>query len=251
MNNLIALLLCFVVGFIIFIGALIAFKVKNKQKLLDFSIALALSVLLTLGFIEILPESFELISSKLSKPYSYITVFLLALFGIIVLKLLDKFVPDHSNEGKSSKKVFAHIAIVTSLAVFLHNIIEGMALYSAFIVSFKTGVIFSLGIAFHNIALGLAISTEFYESNNDKKKTLLLMFILAIATFIGAIFMLLFNIVIESNFILGIVLSITLGMILYIVFFELLMMFINSKNKRISALGFIVGILLMIITSCV
>ena len=77
------------------------------------------------------------------------------------------------------------------------------------------------------------------------------MFILAIATFIGAIFMLLFNIVMESNFILGIVLSITLGMILYIVFFELLMMFINSKNKRISALGFIVGILLMIITSCV
>lgn len=249
MNSLLTLFLCFLVGFIIFVGAIIAFKFKNKQVLLDFSIALALSVLLTLGFIEILPESLELIGSSFSSTYSYIIVFLLSLFGILILKVLDKFVPDHSNHGKGTKKVLAHIAIVTSLAVFVHNIIEGMALYSAFIVSFKTGLIFSIGIAFHNIALGLAISTQFYESNKDKKKTLFLMFLLAIATFIGAILMLLFNIIMESNLVLGIVLSITLGMILYIVFFELLMLFINSKHKKISTLGFVLGILIMIITT--
>lgn len=249
MNSLLALFLCFIVGFVIFLGALITFKVKNKQVLLDFSIALALSVLLTLVFIEILPESLELVSSSFSLTHSYIIVFLLALFGVLILKILDKFVPDHSNHGEGSKKVLAHIAIVTSLAVFIHNIIEGMALYSAFIVSFKTGLIFSVGIAFHNIALGLAISTQFYESNQNIKKTLLLMLLLAIATFVGAVFMMIFNIMMESNLILGLILSLTLGMILYIAIFELLMMFINSKNKKVSAFGFIMGIIIMVLTT--
>lgn len=248
MNNLIALISCLVVGLFILIGAIIVFKFKNKEKLLDFSIALAFSVLISLGFLEILPESLELIQKEYDKTISFIIVFILSLFGIIILKVIDKLVPHHSNQGEESKQVLVHIAIVTTLAIFIHNVIEGMALYSAFIISFKTGVVFSLGIAFHNIALGLAISNEYYESNNSKKKTLVLVLTLALATFIGAIIMLLFNVIMESSLVLGFILAVTLGMILYIVFFELLMLFLNSKNKKLSILGFTLGIFIMILT---
>lgn len=251
MNSFVSLIACLIVGMFIFIGAIIVFKVKKKEKLLDFSIALAFSVLLTLGFIEILPESIELVGSKFNKTNSFIIVFLLAILGIIVLKLIDKLVPHHSNKGDSNKQVLIHIAIVTTLAIFVHNVVEGMALYSAFVVSLNTGIIFSVGIAFHNIALGLAISSQFYESNKSKKKTLLLILILALATFVGAVIMMIFNIYLESNLVLGLILSITLGMILYIVFFELLQLFLNSKNKKISALGFIVGLFVMIITKLI
>lgn len=245
---LVALLLCLIVGLFILIGLIIVFKSKKNSKLIDFSIALAFSVLLVLGFLEILPESVELISSKYSLNISYIFVFVLAIIGILLLKVIDIFVPNHSHDGKSSKNVLKHIAIITTIAVCVHNIIEGMALYSAFIVSIKTGIIFSIGIALHNIALGLLIGSGVYNSNNSKKKTFMFMLMVALSTFIGSLIMMIFNIYLESNFILGIILSLTLGMIIYISILELLPLLIKTTNKKVSIIGVVLGLIIMILT---
>lgn len=251
MNWLVSIILCFFVGLCILIGSLISFKIKNKNKLLDFSIALAFSVLLALAFVDVFPEAFELINTKFNIANSFVIIFILTLFGVFILKYIDKFVPHHEHSGEEQNKILKHIAIVTTLAVGIHNLIEGMALYSAFIVSFKTGLIFSIGISCHNIALGLAITSEFNIGSNNKKTTILLMFSLALATLVGACLMMLFNIIIESNILLGLIMSITLGMILYIVFFELLSLFLRTKNKIISFFGFILGIIIMVFTSLI
>lgn len=249
MNSFISILFCFLVGLCILIGSFISFKIKNKNKLLDFSISLALSVLLTLVFIDILPEAYELISSKFNNTYTFVIIFLLSLFGVLFLKYLDNFVPHHEHNGEGKRQVLRHIAIVTTLTVGIHNLIEGMALYSAFVVSFKTGLVFSIGISCHNIALGLAITSEFDIASNNKKTTYLLMFALALANLIGAFLMMLFNFIIESNILLGLIMAITLGMILYIVLFELLSLFIKTNSKKISLLGFLLGLLIMIFTT--
>ena len=251
MNSFLSLLLCLIVGLFSLIGTFIALKVKNKDALLDFSIALAISVLITLAFLDILPECYELISNKLSINYTFITIFVGALGGIIILTLLDKLVPHHDSGHEQKNHVLEHIAIITTLAIGIHNLIEGMALYSAFLITFKTGLIFSIGIACHNVALGLTITTELQESTKSMKQIIGFMVLLGIATLIGGIIMMLFNIMVESNLFLGIIMSITLGMIVYLVFFELFSLFLKSKNKKISMIGIVCGIIIMLLTSLI
>lgn len=248
MNVFISLLLCLIVGLFTMIGLIFVFKSKKDSLLIDFSIALAFSVLITLGCLEILPESYELISGEFSGITSYIITFLITISGVCLLKLIDLFVPNHSHEGKHNNNVLKHIAIITAVAILIHNVIEGASLYSSFIVSFKTGLVFSFGIALHNIAVGLLIGTGLYKSNNNKKKTFIFIFLISISTFVGAVLMAIFNLYLESNLILGIILSLTLGMILYISLLELLPLVVATKSKKVSSIGLVLGIIIMILT---
>lgn len=248
MNILISLLLCLIVGLFTMIGLIFVFKAKKDSVLIDFSIALAFSVLITLGCLEILPESCELISSRLDAPGSYALVFVVTILGVVILKMIDLFIPNHSHEGKHNDNVLKHIAIITAVAILIHNIIEGASLYSSFLVSLKTGIVFSFGIALHNIAVGLLIGAGIYKSNNDKKRTFIFMLLISISTFLGAVLMAIFNLYLESNLILGIILSLTLGMIFYISLLELLPLVITTKSKKISLFGLILGVIIMILT---
>ena len=125
------LLTTLLLGLFIIIGALIAFLVKKKQKVVDFSIGLAFGVIVSLIITDLLPEIIENLGVR------YLYLFLLfTVIGFIALKLLDNFIPDHEEDRMSSKELkdnLVHIGIVTSLALVLHNIIEGMAVYSSII----------------------------------------------------------------------------------------------------------------------
>ena len=52
-----------------------------------------------------------------------------------------------------------------------------------------------------------------------------------------------------NDIVLGMLLCITLGMISYIVFFELLPKIINSKYHKISFIGITIGIVILIIST--
>ena len=69
----------------------------------------------------------------------------------------------------------------------------------------------------------------------------------ALSTFVGGLIMkgLWFLI---SDFLVGILIALTLGMIIYIVFFELLVHLLHTKNKWVSLLGTLAGVALIIVS---
>ena len=94
MNGLILTLL---LGLFIIIGAFIVFIFKDKEKIVDFSIALAFSVIIMLLMIDIIPEAYEVIDT------GNILVNILILIsgssiGFLLLLLLDHFIPDHEDD---------------------------------------------------------------------------------------------------------------------------------------------------------
>lgn len=241
------LLFTLLLGLFILMGTGIVFLTKNNDKFVQFSLSLALGVMVTLIGIDLLPEVIEIMSSVFDKGYSIIITILFVLIGIIGLKVLDKFIPDHDEDGELDNDNLHHIGIVSSIALVLHNIIEGMAIYSTFVSSFKLGLMICIGVCLHNIPLGMVITSTFYKYNNSKKKTILISLLISLSTFLGGIIMYLLSSFI-SELLLGILLSITLGMVLYIVIFELLPHVIESKYKKISILGCLLGVILMLIS---
>lgn len=239
------LLITLVLGLFIVGGSVIAFASKNNDKFVNFSISLAFSVMVMLMFVDLFPEVKEIFIGQFGIVWGIILAFIGILFGIVLLKLLDMFIPDHDGHEKEELK---HIGLISSIALILHNIIEGMAVYTAVNSSIESGLLISLGVGLHNIPLGMVITSTFYKANNNMKKTWTIIIIVSLSTFIGGIIMMLLSGILVNEIILGLLLSVTLGMLIYISIFELLPKMLEIKNKIITILGVVTGVILILVT---
>ena len=244
------LLLTLLVGLFILLGSLCTIKFNNK-KFTDFSISLAFGVIISLIVFELLPEVYEVLNSELSIFRTILCIIILILIGIYLLKIIDSFIPHHEHEEHHHHKHedetchndhLKHIGIVSASAVIIHNIIEGMSLYLVTKTSITSGLLMCVGIGLHNIPMGMVISSTL--SNYTKKDIIKISLIVSLSTFVGGLIMFLVGGV--PQIIEGIFLGITLGMLIYISLFELLHQIYHMKNKKMSIIGIILGIIILI-----
>lgn len=247
MNVFVGLLLSIVTGLFLLVGTFIVFKSKNSEKVVTFSVSIGLIVLILLSVFHLIPEAFEFLSGKFTSLQSYAYLFLMILVGMIILKVLDYFIPEHDSDNKANN--LKHIALITFFALFIHNFIEGMALYMGTLSSIKTGIMLCIGIALHNVPLGLTISSAFYKENKNKFKTVMYIIILGLSTFMGALSILVFDKLSNSSFSFGTILGITVGMIMYILVFELWPVFRESKYVKLKVAGLLIGGAIMLLTT--
>ena len=249
--NIGALLLTLGVGLFIVIGAVIVFVTKNNEKIINLSISMAFGVMIALVFSELIPEAFELMENN-NKLLTILTVIVFSSLGVLLLKCLDMVIPHHEHnhhDKHGDLENLEHIGLVSSVALVIHNIIEGMALYGTALSSINLGLMLCIGIGLHNIPMGLVIASTFYKSNKNKTKTLLITIGISLSTFLGGILMALLNNNIINDFVLGILVCVTLGMIVYIALFELLPKMLCSKDKKTVVFGTSLGILILFISS--
>lgn len=243
------LLFTFISGLFIILGAVISSVTKNNNKFVQFSIGMALGVMVTLIIFELFPEASEVLCEIYGNLKGYLLLLLLVIIGIIILKSLDLFVPDHchGHDEEMDNDNLYHIGIVSSIALILHNLIEGMAIYGASASSVDMGIMLTLGVGFHNIPMGIVLSTTLKTTSKGKKNLFGILFIVAMSTLFGGIAMAFLSTYITETF-LGILLGITLGMLLYIILFELLHEISHLKDKKISFLGVVTGVCILLIS---
>lgn len=229
-----ALLITLLSGLSFLIGYLITKIVKNEKKLVIFSVGFSFTIILGLVFFDLLPECFELIDNKF-------LIILCVVVGIALLKMLDFFIPNHEH-GKNKKSHMEHIGLVSALALFLHNLIEGTAIYTTALSNIKLGFLASIGVAFHNIPLGIQISSLI----KDKKEKIILLSSLVFSSIFGVIILKIFNIALDNK-LTGVLISLTLGMLIYISLFELLCEIKEHiKNKELHY-GILLGLIIIIL----
>lgn len=232
---MIALLINLIVGLFFLLGTFISLYTKNKKNLISFSVGISFTVLILLVFIDILPESLELFNTN-----KELKIILGITIGLGILFILDKFIPHHHDNKKSDNLI--HIGVMTSIALIIHNIIEGAGIYSVIQTSLKGGLIYAFGVTLHNIPFGIKI-TAMLKNNLIKMKIYLLLLI--ISPFLGGLLIHTFNRFLADE-VIGFILSITIGLIIYIVVFELLNLLKNNFNKYVIS-GILIGITLMLV----
>lgn len=231
------LFITFILGVFLLAGAVIARSVKDTELIEELSISIGFGAMLALGIMEILPEALESLEGS-----SMLTLPVCLLIGIALLKLLDHFVPEHDHahgfDHDCSEENVVHIGVVSSVAVILHNIIEGMAVYSMAQDSVRVGLLIALGVGLHNIPMGMVIYTTLQKEKRTPK--LILLGLTTLSTFFGGVAMKLSWGRI-SEYSIGVLMSLALGMLVYIVFLELLPHMLHGKNKKRSLLGAVIG----------
>lgn len=236
-----AVLMTVIAGLFFLIGALLAFFGKNKKGLIDFSIGMAFSVMIMLLAFDIVPEITEALGKNSIKMYIFIII------GIVMLKLIDLLVPhhDHDAEIKHHERHLKHIGLISSLALIIHNIIEGIGIYNIALLDARAGLMMAIGVGLHNIPFGIEITATLNETKKNTKEVWLNLIILSISTLFGALIMLTVGTISEVT--IGCLMSLTVGMIIYLVLFELLVELISTKNRKYSTIGIIIGVLFSVL----
>lgn len=242
-----ALLMTLLMGIFIPIGGIIGYFIKNNEKILHFLISIATGVIIPLVIIEIMPEVFESFQTQFSYNLTIVYTVFFFLLGMVILKLLDFFVPDHSHrcEEEHCNKEYYHIGIMSFLAIFLHDFIEGMAVYAGTTTSVAIGLSLVIGVGFHNLPLGALISSTIHNSKDGFKKTIIFISILAITPFMGGLLVYFNSDFFLSEMVLSSLLAVTSGMLSYIAIFELIP---EIKSNLRNLFGITLGVVLMFIS---
>ena len=237
-----ALLLTLISGLFFLIGIIVYKFIKHKKELTIGAMGCAFVVIIGLIALDLIPELIEI-----KKWYSIIFV----VIGLVFLVLIDKLIPHHNHNHKENdedthehQEHLEHIGFITILALLLHNMVEGMALYSVSVNNLESGILMCLGIGLHNLPFGFQIA-NYSNKTSNKLATLLLV----VSGLIGGLIIYSFGSI--SEFVTGIIIALTLGMILYILFFELLQEVWNNIKHNATFCGIIIGILILVLINLI
>ncbi len=233
----------FLIVFLIFIGqtlgSIIGLIKKPRKSILHGSLAFAASVMLSISFFQLMPESI-----KMSSIY-FATAFFI--FGTVIFWIIDKILP-HINpelmkkEKPSIKKSIAMLVI----GMALHNLPEGLAIGAGFARSSMLGIIIALGIAAQDLPENIAVIVPVYGLTKNRLKS----FIITAGTVLFEVFGFILGYCLLKNTTLGLIaasLALAAGFMSYISIEELIPSAQIKKYPRICILSFIFGIVCVLL----
>lgn len=237
-----ALILSSLAGLSTVLGSLLPFyKIKNREGSLSFFLAFNSGVLISISIFDLLLESFK---NLINHYYliNIIEIYIINLIiGIIIYKITTKLSPLPENS-------LYRVGIVSTICLIMHNLPEGIITFFTTYNDLNDGIKIMIAIAMHNLPEGLMISLPIYYATKSLKRGVKYSLIAALAEPVGGLvtYILLNSYINDLNisFIMIIVsgLMITLSIDNYIES-------IKYNNIKLSNIGLIIGILLVIIMS--
>lgn len=238
--NIYAFILTTIAGLSTLLGTIPIFINKKTNKIIISSLSFAAGVMITISLIDLIPESITYINITFKLFPTIIITLIFITLGIIISSTIDKNI---NREGELYK-----IGIISMIAIILHNIPEGIITYLSSETNKTLGLSLTLAIALHNIPEGISISIPIYYSKKSRGEALLYTLISSLSEPLGALLAYLFISKIINNNIMGILLALTAGIMIQISLYELLPTSLKYKNKKLTILSIIVGILFMILS---
>lgn len=240
--TLYSFLLTFIAGFSTMIGTILIFFKEKTNRVVVASLSFASGVMLTVSILDLIPEAITLLNYKSIIEILIITVFMV--LGALLTRKIDKCMPEVDN---NSKKGLYRVGIISMFAIIMHNIPEGIATFMTTSTNLSLGLSLTIAIALHNIPEGISIAVPIYYSTGNRKKALFYTLVSAISEPFGALLAFLFLKPFMNNLVMSLLMAVIAGIMSYISFFELLPKSLSYKNKSLSYIFFVIGIIFMAI----
>jgi len=235
------LLLAFLAGISTLIGGFLSLLIKKpKFRYLCIAFGFSAGVMIFISFTELLAHGIETTGFL----YASIAFF----FGIASIYIIDVLIPHIYEEESYKRNKLNKVAILLFLGITVHNFPEGIAVFFSSVSNIELGMLVAIAIAMHNIPEGIAVAMPIFYATKKRSKALLYSFLAGIAEPIGAILSFLFLSPFLNDFVLGIILSATAGIMIFISFDELLPYVYKHKNQHLSILGLFLGMFVIAIS---
>jgi zinc and cadmium transporter len=168
----------FLIALIAFIGILtLSLKDKVLEKILLVLVSLSAGALMGGAFIHLIPESIE--KGGESSPFIFV------LSGFILFFIIEKVLHwRHCHKGKCDVHTFHYMNLIGDS---IHNFIDGLIIAASFIVSIPLGLTTTVAIAAHEIPQEIGDFGVLVYGGFNKKKALVLNFVVALTIVLGGI----------------------------------------------------------------
>lgn len=239
------------IGTILGSACIYLIKKINSTILKAFS-GFAAGVMIAASFWSLIVPAFET-STNLNK-LGFIPVLVGIWLGVAFLMILDKIIPHtHCNSEESEgPKCNLKRSTMTSLAVALHNLPEGIAVgivlasaTTSTSVPISLAIALAIGIAIQNFPEGAIVSVSLASSGTNKHKSFILGVLSGIVEPLGAVITLLLANIISPA--LPYLLSFAAGAMIYVVVEELIPEMTDEKHSHIGTIMFVIGFTLMMV----
>ncbi|KYH29393.1 MULTISPECIES: ZIP family metal transporter [Clostridium] len=220
------------------IGASIGIIIRTPSKKVIGAInGLASGLMLSIIMLDLIPEAVEKIN--------FFNTITFSIIGIFIIMLIDML---SGNEGRFFSDTHTKAAFMAALGLMLHNFPEGIIMGAGFLANASLGIKMSILIAIHDIPEGIAVSAPLMVSRVKISRILNYAFITAFPTLIGAgVGMYIGNI---SNIVLGECLAIASGIMLYVVFGQMLPESLRLWDGKTATFSILLGLILgLVITN--
>lgn len=218
----------------------IYFKEEAVEKSLSVLISLAAGTLLGAAFLDLIPESLELMEVK--------NAMILVLLGFLLFFILEKFILWHHCHDKKCKHRERRTALpyLNIIGDGIHNIVDGMVIAVAYLTDPSLGIVTTIAIMMHEIPQEIGDFGILLYGGLNRWTALALNFLTALTAMIGAIVILVLNVSFQS--ITALLLPLAAGHFIYIAAADLIPELQSTTSKKESAMQLtllILGILLI------
>ena len=172
---------------LLFAGALLLVPSDHHPKLLPHGISFALGALLSVAFLDLLPDALSHVGGGQQS-----LVLGTVLIGILGFFLLEKLLlwrhchHDHceTHSGEHSHKPAGTLIVVGDA---IHNFVDGILIAAAFLTDHTLGIVTSLAIAAHEIPQEVGDFAILLQSGYSRGRALFFNFLSSLATLVGGV----------------------------------------------------------------
>lgn len=223
------------------------FLILRFKKYAPYFFAFAAGSLISVAFLDILPESLN-IASEINFPVR--SIMLVIVFTFFFFSLIERFFLTHEihSHGGESADGHGHImGPIGASSMVIHSFLDGVAIGSAFQVNASVGLLVALAVIFHDFTDGINTVTIMIKNKHKSPKAALFLVLDALAPVLGVLAT---TLIMISPKALAIILAIFVGEFMFIGAST----FLPETRKHISKkiiLAMAFGIVLMTILTAI
>ena len=206
---------------------------KPSKRLLGTIIGFSSGLMLSIVVFELIPEA--IIKT------GFLKTLLFLILGIIVVVMINKII----NLGSNVNSQYTKVAFMVAIGIMLHNFPEGLIMGFGFVNGENLGLKMSIIIAIHDVPEGLAVAAPLMLLGTNSKRILFYAFLTALPTAIGAWIGIYIGSI--SVNILGGALAFASGVMLYVIYGEMIPQAKKLWPGTINTLGILLGIIVGLI----
>ncbi len=251
-NTMIPLVLSTAAGGATILGALLAVAVRRpKTSLLTLALGFSAGVMLAVSLIDLLPQATAVLLFEMSGVAGTAVAVFSCAAGMLCSQLLDSVLPGGFEKCDAHRdQKLLRLGLFSMLALMLHNLPEGMAVFLSASQNVKMGLKLCAAIALHNIPEGISVAMPVYAALNRRAPALLLAIISGAAEPLGALLALRFLQPVLTERGLAMMFCGIAGLMSAIAVAELLPAALCGKKAGFGVAGALLGILLMLVNCC-
>lgn len=264
-NLLLAFGLTLLAGLATGVGALIAFfTTQTNKKFLSAALGFSAGVMIYVSLVEIFVKAKDSLTVALGDTKGYWMTVIGFFGGMLLIALIDKFIPNKTNPHEVKTVEDVHVAeqtpksadeerlmkmgIFTALAIGIHNFPEGIATFMSVIHDPSVGIAIAIAVAIHNIPEGIAVAIPIFYATGFRKKAFKWSLLSGLAEPIGALVAFLILMPFLNDIMFGVIFAGVAGIMVFISLDELLPAAKKYDETHLSIYGVIAGMALMAVS---